>query len=214
MPKILLIDPTGDQSYKDLFSRYGTIYTNPEHIENVHMVVFTGGSDVSPAYYGHPKLPHTINNLQRDILESKVYTAAEILDIPMIGICRGAQFLCAMNGGVLCQHITNHTNCTHNIKTTDGRTLSVIGDHHQMMVPKGEYILEAWAEKLSLTYLFGPDDYNSAKQWPTKDGIEPEVVFWPKTHSLGVQFHPEWDFEHKTNSLKYFDELFNAYILN
>lgn len=213
MGKVLVVN--GNDQYNQLFKEFGEVLISPKNIESCRLVVFTGGEDVSPAYYRHKKLPQTMNNIERDKEETIIYTAATILDIPMVGICRGAQFLCAMNNGYLAQHVTGHTACTHDIlsSTHPDKVIPVKGDHHQMMLPEGDFILEAWAESLSVAYHIGDESYDISK-W-NKNGkiIEPEVVFWPSTHSLGIQYHPEWEYENSPGH-KYFHYLMEKYILN
>ena len=80
-----------------------------------------------------------------------------------------------------------------------------------MMVPRGFFIKEAWAEGLSDTYnTGGAIDIKEDMEYITSQ--EPEVIFWPDTKSLAVQYHPEW-MEEESEGWKYFQELLNKYIL-
>lgn len=59
------------------------------NMEEADLVVFTGGEDVSPSYYGASVHPKTYTNEYRDEVEKKAFNKALLLGIPMCGICRG-----------------------------------------------------------------------------------------------------------------------------
>jgi putative glutamine amidotransferase len=66
------------------------------------LVVFTGGTDINPRLYGERPHSHTEQpDDKRDTEEKEIFEKALSMDLPMVGICRGAQFLCAMAGGRL-----------------------------------------------------------------------------------------------------------------
>lgn len=152
------------------------------------LVMFTGGEDVTPAFYGEEEHPKTFCNTERDHREALIYQQAKRLNIPCVGICRGAQFLNVMNGGKLVQHVTSHTS-SHNIKTSCGHTVPVSSTHHQMMDPADGAEVLAWAEGLSSEYS-GLKDFNPSVL-STGEVMEPEVVHYTDTADLCVQFHPE-----------------------
>lgn len=212
---ILVLD--GDNSnYEKPFEFWGDIYTGVDYLEDMDLVVFTGGTDVNPSLYGDtPHEETTAPDIQRDTMEQAVYTRALILGIPMVGICRGAQFLCVMNGGSLIQHVNGHRNCEHEIfiknRTT---TINVRGDHHQMLWPKEEFDLLAYSEGLSTVYETGEGLTNQPEIAFTKNNIvqEPEVVHWPLTRCLAIQFHPEWHRDTDPASF-YFQDLLDKLVM-
>ena len=73
-------------------------------------ILFTGGHDVSPELYGEALRPLCdIPCPQRDTLEAALFRLAMEDGKPMLGICRGLQFLNAMLGGTLYQDLpTEH----------------------------------------------------------------------------------------------------------
>jgi len=187
--KILVLKGDNDQ-YKKAFTSLGDPVTNVKKLADCDLVVFTGGSDVSPSLYNDNKISKTHSDLTRDKFELEVYNHCQILEIPMVGICRGAQFLNVMNRGSLIQHVNNHNMCDHPIQTLDNQVISVTGDHHQMIYPKGDYELLAWAKESTI---FETGDKVKIKGFHSKlAGREPEVVLWPTTRCLGFQYHPEW----------------------
>lgn len=75
--------------------------------------LFTGGQDVSPALYGEERLPFCGECCDgRD--KTEMLLLEEILkkDVPLLGICRGLQFINAALGGSLYQDIRAQTRST------------------------------------------------------------------------------------------------------
>ncbi|MGV1033658.1 MAG: gamma-glutamyl-gamma-aminobutyrate hydrolase family protein [Microbacteriaceae bacterium] len=69
-------------------------------------LIVTGGADVDPARYGQD--PHERTDqprLDRDSWEDALLRAAIELNVPFLGICRGAQVLNVALGGTLHQHL-------------------------------------------------------------------------------------------------------------
>jgi len=167
--------------------------------ESIALVVFTGGEDVSPSIYGEEAHKYTYTNPQRDAIEIEVFDKAVKLKLPIAGICRGSQFICAKSGGKLAQHITGHGRY-HNLVTDDGRTIYVSSTHHQMQLPPENALVLAWSEeKLSAKYE-GP---NGVLYTPEK---EYDCVYYPNTHALGMQYHPEY-MDKNTAGFQYCAEL-------
>lgn len=69
-------------------------------------VLLTGGQDVDPALYGEAASPLCGEiSAQRDTLEAAVLSAALKADLPVLGICRGLQFMNVRMGGTLYQDL-------------------------------------------------------------------------------------------------------------
>ncbi|GGI47884.1 putative glutamine amidotransferase [Agromyces flavus] len=69
-------------------------------------LIVSGGADVDPRRYGQE--PHARTGAprtDRDEWEDALLTAAIELDVPFLGICRGAQMLNVALGGTLVQHL-------------------------------------------------------------------------------------------------------------
>ena len=158
----------------------------------IDALVIWGGADISPSLYGH-----AVANLcgadselsRRDEDEANACLNAIESDIPIIGVCRGAQLCCAIAGGYLLQHVDNHGR-THDMTTDDGQVIKTSSVHHQMMYPYDvEHKLIAWStEKRSMRYIIGNDESDPKM----KDKKEPEVVWFPKIKALAIQGHPEF----------------------
>lgn len=156
-------------------------------IAEADLVVFTGGEDVHPDFYGQPQHPLTSANYARDRYEMAEFTEAQKLGKHIIGICRGSQFLCVANGGWLVQHQQNPL-FVHKIKTFDGKEIDITSTHHQAAypfnLPKESYQILGWTENISKYH----EDGNGDELDPP---VECEIVYYPKGQCLGIQGHPE-----------------------
>ena len=164
-----------------------------DKLEDAQLVVFTGGEDVTPSLYGCKKHRTTYSNLRRDQVEQAIFDKIDPKKQVCLGICRGSQFLCVMNGGKLVQNVTGHaTGFTHGI--TDGdKIYQITSTHHQMQYPfdlnKDDYDILFKSYEVKSNYYEG-------------DGIDPDVVFGKEPEivlyhkdglpkCLAVQGHPE-----------------------
>lgn len=161
------------RGYHRPFTDIGTCTTNREDLTGADLVVFTGGEDVSPSYYGEDPHPYTRWNPERDAHEKEIFEEALFHGIPMTGICRGSQFLNVMNGGKLIQHIEDHPHDLHQVITEDGELFVSNTLHHQASVHTPE---------TGMVLL--------AASWPDHCV---EAYLYPETRCLGVQYHPEMD---------------------
>ena len=77
-----------------------------EVIGRLDALVLTGGSDVTPEHYRQPAHPRTaIVRPWRDQWELRLLERALAADLPVLGVCRGAQLLNVALGGTLDQHV-------------------------------------------------------------------------------------------------------------
>lgn len=161
-----------------------------ETLDAVHGLLFSGGSDIDPAEYGHEAHPET-NGVrpERDRGELALLTAALERDMPVLAVCRGSQVLNVARGGDIVQHLPEvvgdekhkHTPgvfADHDVDVkVDSRLGSLLGDrapvkshHHQGFGRLGQGLVEtAWAEDGTLEGLEDPG----------------------KRFALGVLWHPE-----------------------
>lgn len=166
---------------------------------DIDALVIWGGEDISPSLYGDEVafMCGADKELsRRDRVESSACAAAMARNIPIIGVCRGAQLLCALAGGRLIQHVNGH-GMSHQISTFDGKGLRSSSVHHQMMFPFGvDHTLIAWAtERRSDIYINGANEDDPAM----KDKVEPEIVWFPKIRGLAIQGHPEFHSKPETD---------------
>src|SRR6185436_10985178 len=122
---------------------------------SVRVMFFSwGAADVSPEYYCERPSRHIeVVDKARDENERELFRLARAANIPMVGICRGAQFLCVMAGGRLCQHLDGHglrRDQTHGLRLLnlngEDRDLECSSTHHQMQLPPTGAEVLVWAE--------------------------------------------------------------------
>lgn len=171
--------------FQPLFDDVKSILGRADMIGTDDALLFNGGTDINSKLYGEEPNGFTEPpDTQRDEFERMMFRRAQGAGAACIGICRGAQLLCALSGGKLIQHVTGHTNNSHEIITDDGRKMHAAADHHQMMYPHDVYHkLIAWSTGIADSYC----EYG--KEVPEK---EPEIIMIPDTRSLCIQPHPEW----------------------
>lgn len=172
-------------AYDQMFKREGWEVTSD--LNKADLVCFTGGADVSPKLYGAKNHQTTHNDEFRDRKEALVVAECIAKNIPMVGICRGGQFLNVMNGGEMYQDVSEH-GASHSI--TDlltGETVWVSSTHHQMMKPAPGAILVASAGLRGYREWY---DGQVFKRDLSDEDIE--VVFYPENACLCFQPHPEF----------------------
>lgn len=192
--------------YADPFSTLFDIVPEPDDAD---VILLTGGSDIDPAFYGEPKGKFTHTQPARDVREKALFDKSYQAGKKFLGICRGAQLLCALDGGKLAQHINGHNggfHSYHRVMTSEGREYNVNSVHHQMMIPAGDAEVLAWSESLSGVYLDGWNQPILGVE------VEPEVVFFPEIQGLGIQCHPE-ALPKVGNTMHYFHKLIQERLL-
>lgn len=194
-PKLFVADYN---SYADPFL---STFDLVDSIAKADVFMLTGGADILPSHYGEHRQAGTYCNGGRDKYELELYTLAQEKGIPTIGICRGAQLLCALAGGKLVQDVTGHVG-THAMHCVDGVKRDMSSLHHQMMRTEGtDHVLLGWTVGRSKHYHGDPDKENGYGQevYPFRPGgaaadpyhIEPEVIYFKKNKGFGIQGHPE-----------------------
>ena len=170
--------------------------------------LFTGGQDVDPALYHSEKGPLCGEcSPERDKMEKLILDEAMKRDKPILGICRGIQFINAALGGTLWQDIptelpSNVIHCqkppydipSHDVEINTNsplysllkrKNISVNSYHHQGV------------RKLSpqlVSMAFAPDGLIEAVYAPD------QKFLW------AIQWHPELSFQRDENSILIFEE--------
>lgn len=158
------------------------------------LVMFVGGEDVDPSLYNDSSPRHMCSScLKRDLFEKTILDHAVKYNIPMVGICRGFQFLNVMAGGRLMHHISGHDGGIIHLLDSGcfkDKPIRVNSFHHQMAILNKNSHLIGWSmDKLSDKY-YGKED--SVEEW---NGPEVEAAIFPSINACGVQYHPEWSSE-------------------
>jgi len=161
----------------------------PESGEPYQGVVVTGGHDIDPVLYAEESaiVPH--HDPERDVLESRVIDAALASNLPLLGICRGAQLLNARLGGSLHQNLRDHRRHTSHRRTIlPLKTLLLEPDSHlyQLMGYERQRINSLHNQSINR---LGAGLVVSARDL---DGIVQAVEDRSRRYLLGVQWHPEF----------------------
>jgi putative glutamine amidotransferase len=174
-------------------------------------LLFTGGGDVHPKYYGgknHPLLDGV--DQERDQLEVSLAQSAIDLRIPFLGICRGLQVINVALGGTIYEDILDqlpgalqHSNYpayprsypAHPISIQQGSQLeSILGARQARVNSLHHQGIKELSPHLVAT-AFAPD------------GIVEAFEYSDHPFGIGVQWHPEW-LKDETSM----DPLFQAFI--
>lgn len=155
-------------------------------LDRVDGVVLSGGPDIHPCLYGqeeHPELGPTDIGLDR--FEVGFVRRALERDLPLLGICRGAELLNVALGGTLIQHVEGHRQTEearipgHDVRVEEGSRLAgVLGQtdvavntfHHQAIDKLGGGV--------------------RAVAW-SADGLVEGIEVSGRDFALGVQWHAE-----------------------
>lgn len=168
---------------RQIFSKRNFRVLSEEKPEAPDIVCFTGGSDITPAFYNQQKLSYTRGiDKQRDINEKAMFNRYP--QSFKVGICRGAQLLNVLSGGNMYQHVDNHQTGYHtciDLITKKKVTLNTV--HHQMMVP---------GNNADVICIANESTYRHSKPRQIELPYDPEVIWYEKTKSLCFQAHPEY----------------------
>lgn len=173
--------------------------------------LFTGGQDVDPALYGEEKTKACGEVCKpRDEMEKQLLECIIERDKPLLGICRGIQFVNAALGGTLYQDLkTQHPSgiehvmtppydrAVHYVSVLDDTPLSKIVNGTDIGV--NSYHHQAVKELSPLL-----------KPMAAADGLVEAAYMENKKFLMLVQWHPELSFETDENSMALFKAFVDA----
>lgn len=150
-------------------------------------IVLTGGNDVAPSLYGgNEALSHNTSVL-RDSVETRLLSAAIEQDLPVLGICRGMQFINVFFGGGLIQDLSSQVDGA--IKHAGSLHLNNISDKSiQSLVGTSTYAVNSFHNQGVGSDIVAPDLAVFAVS--EIDGVV-EGIFHQKYPIMGIQWHPE-----------------------
>ena len=168
--------------------------------KQINGLMLIGGRDYSPEHWGEPACEKVkLTSRAREDWDLRLVRRAVLQsDLPLLGICAGAQILNIGLGGSLIQDIpsefpdskVDHSSSsdwgkykTHDVKIAPGTKLSKIYTKKELAVPTSHH--------------------QSVKQLGTglqaaahaHDGIIEAIELTEKPFTIGVQWHPERDYE-------------------
>lgn len=154
-------------------------------------LVLTGGIDIDPRTYGAERhRAVTLVERARDDFEIALCAAARAADLPVLGLCRGAQLVNVAHGGTLLQHLPDVTELDHNVRD---RVHEVV---HDVRVEPGSLLAEVTGDhdRLAVNSLHHQavdrlgEDLRAVAC--AEDGVV-EAIESGDRRVLGVQWHPE-----------------------
>ena len=173
-------------------------------VETCDGFLFTGGQDVAPELYGTKDATRTVVPCpERDKLETLLLSKALQADKPILGICRGLQFINAFLGGTLWQDLPSQhpSDIIHRQGKPYGvptHKVSLSGDLQMLL---GKDILEVNTLHHQAIKDLGKDLVPMAE---SPDGLIEAVKKVDKHFVCAVQWHPEYMFKTDADSLKVF----------
>jgi len=158
------------------------ITKNLETYTKVKGIIISGGNDINPQSYGGNKTDSVYLSAERDSTEENLLRIAIEKKIPVLGICRGYQFINVFFGGKLIGGINEkekrHVGITHRVDVIDEKCMELLGDGFEV----------------NSYHNFGVDESVKSKDLEVfaqaNDGII-EGMFHPKLPIAGIQWHPE-----------------------
>lgn len=210
MKTVYVIGP--DFSVREVFHENG--WEVVKQMEDADYVCLTGGSDINPELYG--QVPHRTTHWipHRDAYEVDEYHKARGLGKKILGICRGAQLMNALNGGSMYQHVNNHYGHHLLRDLVTGEVREVNSIHHQMMIPcKNSTVIAVSTGHSDQRELMVERDGKHYVQADLGVHDDPEVLIFHNedgsNFGLGFQGHPEYGHEGAT---EYFFQLIERYL--
>ncbi len=190
MPKVYV--ERGQLALAQVFTQRGWNTTTLK--TDADLIVLMGGADISPSWYNQEPHPRTSSpNLDWDNHTASLIEYAWENKVPIIGICRGAQFLNALVGGSMYQHVDGHHSQHHIVDIASGQIHSVNSIHHQAMIPHASAEVVAVTKHVVATNRSLMRGGNIATSLNTGDEPEIEALYYHHTKSLCFQSHPEYD---------------------
>ncbi len=147
-------------------------------------IILTGGEDIDPKLYGENIDWPNISSL-RDQTERRMLEIAVARKIPVLGICRGMQFINVYFGGKLVKNIKEEITAEHPpgkehlITITDERIISTLG--------KKEIIVNSFHNQAVTARTLSP----SLREFAAAEHGIIEGLYHPSLPIAGIQWHPE-----------------------
>jgi putative glutamine amidotransferase len=181
-------------------------------LDSLDGILFSGGGDVDPAYWGAAQHPETGIDPGRDSAELMLMKAALDMDLPILGICRGMQVMAVAAGGTLHQHLPDVIGHERHRAASGTDPLAADASafgRHDVVVKAGSQAQALLGSRLTVNSFHhqAVDDPGTftPSGWCPEDRVI-EIIEDPRrSFALGVQWHPE-----RTADLRVFAALADA----
>lgn len=184
------------------------------YVQKVDALLFTGGQDVHPMFYGQDPLPELQGFSQiRDLWEQTLLQVAIDQHKPILAICRGFQAINVFLGGTLYQDLSyfEHSNRPKVQHVQDN--YQIIYPHHSLTIQKPSVLYDLLGQETSRVnscHHQGIKDLApglKAIAWSSDGLIEAFQSSKEYPPILGVQWHPEMMIQHNDEMLPLFQWL-------
>jgi len=181
-------------------------------LDSLDGIMFSGGGDVDPAYWGAAAHPATDIDPARDAAELMLMKATLDRDLPVLGVCRGMQVMAVAAGGTLHQHLPDLVGTERHQAAAGTDPLaadaSAYGRHDVVLKP-GSMAAATLGARLTVNSFHhqAVDDPGTftAVGWCPDDRVVEIIEDRARSFALGVQWHPE-----RTADLRVFAALAEA----
>jgi putative glutamine amidotransferase len=163
-------------------------------LDRIDALLLAGGADVDPASYGAE--PHPESGVvwpERDRFEIALVSRSIEREIPVLGVCRGAQILNVALGGTLHQHLPDV------IGSDRHRHRPGVFADHEVALEPGSLAARAVGGERSLVKSHHHQGIAELGQglvatgWSPEDGVIEALELRGGAYALGVLWHPEED---------------------
>ncbi len=168
--------------------------TQSLQLETLDGVLFSGGVDVDPEYFGqdHEAGLGEIDPA-RDEFELELYSLARAAKKPILGVCRGFQLINVAEGGTLYQHLPNVAG----IWADHAQTAAPPAYGHRARLAAGSQLEQAYGSESVRVNSFHHQGVKDPAPGLTVNAWSPDglVEGLEADGLLAVQWHPEMMFE-------------------
>ncbi len=164
---------------------------NPEEALSCDGILFTGGSDVTPSFYGENKDEKCgKTNPKRDTLEKEIFDIFYKTGKSIFGICRGSQFINVCLGGNVYQDISSLQ------KTKHKDNIKLFNNFHNLKIEKDCFLYDVFNEErlvVNSTHHQAVKKLGESLKATAKsdDGFTESFQSTSHPFCVGVQWHPE-----------------------
>lgn len=153
--------------------------------------VIGGGDDITPTLYGDEIDPAIRIDPDRDRLEQDILSHAEQQDLPVLGICRGAQMINVHQGGAIYRDIADINGEIPRVRTVlPSKHVEIVAGSRLARIMKLRSVTVNALHHQAISRL-GRDLNVVAKDlWGIVQGVESSG----RRFLMGVQWHPEFLF--------------------
>ena len=181
-------------------------------LDSLDGIMFSGGGDVDPAYWGAAAHPATDIDPARDAPELMLMKATLDRDLPVLGVCRGMQVMAVAAGGSLHQHLPDLIGDERHRAAAGTDPLAAAASaygRHDVVVKPGSRAHALLGTHLTVNSFHhqAVDDPGpfTAVGWCPDDRVIEIIEDPARSFALGVQWHPE-----RTADLRVFAALAQA----